>query len=217
MSAGIEVWGRASSINVQKVMWAIGELGLSCTRHDVGGPFGGLDTPEFGAMNPNKLIPVLQDGDVRIWESNAIVRYLSQRYGQGTLYPAKSAALANTDQWMDWSITTLYGDLIPGVFIKMIRVPAAERDHDAVAAAAQRTGARMQMLDELIGARAHLTGDALTMGDIAVGTLLYRYFNLEMERPATPNVERWYAALCERPAYKEHVMHDFSAMKVPGA
>lgn len=213
----VELFGRATSINVQKAMWTIAELGIEHTRHDVGGPFGGTDTPEFGAMNPNRLVPVLKDGEVVIWESNAITRYLADRYGAGTLSPSNEAERAAADQWMDWSLTTYYGSIIPGLFWAFVRTTAADRDTASVAAHEEKAAKSTMILDGVLANRPYLVGDTLTMADIAVGALLYRYLTLPVNRPSAPNVERYYALLGERAAYRDIIMMDYSGMKIPGA
>ncbi len=213
----LKIWGRKTSVNVQKVMWAVGELGLAHERIDAGGNFGRLDTPEFGAMNPNRLVPVLDDDGFILWESSPIVRYLAERYGRGTLAPEGRHAYARADQWMEWATTELYRDIIGVCFLGLIRTAAKDRDAAAIAAAAKRAGDKLSLLDRQLDGRAFICGDQLTMADIAVGALMYRYFNLEIERPALGNVEHWYRRLTARPPYQAHVMVDFAAMKVPGA
>ncbi|MEZ5843626.1 MAG: glutathione S-transferase N-terminal domain-containing protein [Hyphomicrobiaceae bacterium] len=213
----LKVWGRKTSVNVQRVMWAVGELGLAHERIDAGGPFGGLDTSEFGRLNPNRLVPTIQDGTFSMWESNAIVRYLAASYGRGSLAPSDAKACAKADQWMDWGLTTLNGDIIATCFFQLIRTPAADRNAAGVAAAAKRAGEKLAILDAELSGRPFILGDTLTMADIAVGSFMYRYFNLAIERPTLAGVEAWYQRLQSRPAYREHVMVDFTAMKVPGA
>src|SRR5437016_4134936 len=137
MTGMIEVWGRRSSINVQKVMWMIGEFGLEHTRHSVGGSFGGNRESAFLAMNPNGLVPVIRDGDIVMFESNAIVRYLAARYGEGGVRPSSPGALAAAEQWMEWQQTTV-APLIGTIFMNKVRRPAAECDHRAVEAAAMK-------------------------------------------------------------------------------
>jgi glutathione S-transferase len=201
----LRVWGRPNSINVQKVMWAVGELGLAHERIDVGGAFGGLDTAEFARLNPNRRIPVVEDGDVVVWESNACVRYLAARYGSGSLWPEAPAARARADTWMDWMVTTLGPDL--GVcFIQLVRTPAEQRDLDAVAAAAQRLGGLWSLLDDHLGDRPFVAGDRLTIGDIPLGCAFWRYQSLDLERPALPKLQLWYQGLKAREAYRRHVM-----------
>lgn len=213
----LKIWGRKTSVNAQKVMWTVGELGLPHERLDFGGDFGGLDTPEYGALNPNRLVPTINDKGLVLWESNAIVRHLAQTYGRGTLSPADEHAYARADSWMDWSLTTLYGDIISTCFIQLVRTSGKDRNVEAVEAAAKRAGEKLGILDRQLASRTHIIGNQLTIADIAVGTLMYRYFNLGITRPALPNVERWYTGLSQRTAYQTHVMVDFAPMMVPGA
>lgn len=213
----LKIWGRKTSVNVQKVMWAVGELGLPHERIDAGAAFGKLDTPEFGRLNPNHLVPVLDDNGFTLWESSAILRYLSEQYGRGTLAPEGRHAYARADQWMEWSITELYRDIIGVCFLGMIRTAAKDRDTAGIAAAAKRAGDKLGILDRHLDGRTFICGDQPTMADIAVGTMMYRYFNLALERPALGNVEHWYGRLSSRKPYQEHVMVDFQAMKVAGA
>lgn len=213
----LKVWGRNTSINVQKVMFAVGELGLPHERYDVGGPFGKLDTPEYGMLNPNRLVPTIDDNGFVLWESNAIVRHLAQRYGRGTLSPADEMTFAKADAWMDWSLTTLYSDIITTCFLQLVRTPAKSRDIAAVDWAARRVGQKLEILNRQLMGRAFIVGEQLTIADVAVGTLMYRYFNLAVPRPSLSNVEGWYERLVARPAFKQHVMIDFSPMMVDGA
>jgi glutathione S-transferase len=213
----LKVYGRKTSVNVQKVMWTVGELGLAHERIDAGGPFGGLDTPEFGKLNPNRLVPVIDDNGFILWESQPIVRYLSETYDRGRLAPEGRFAYARADQWSDWALTTLYADIIATCFLGLIRTPAAERDTARIAAAAANAGKKLAILDQHLEGRNWIVGDQLTFADINVGTLMYRYFNMDIERPRLGNVIAWYQRLTARRAYQEHVMVDFQAMKVPGA
>jgi glutathione S-transferase len=201
----LKVWGRNNSINVQKVMWVVGELDLAHERIDVGGAFGGLDTPEYGKLNPNRRVPVVEDHDVVVWESNACVRYLAARYGAGRLWPEDVRRRARADMWMDWQASTLLPDMTT-VFWGLIRTPEAERDHGAIEAAVKRLGATWRILDRHLAARRYVTGDVLTIADIPVGAGCYRYFELPIERPDLPNLATWYDRLKERPPFREHVM-----------
>lgn len=213
----LKVWGRNTSVNVQKVMWAIAELHLPAERIDAGGAFGKLDTPEYAALNPNKLIPTLQDGGFSIWESGAIVRYLARKYGAGSLLPANENDIARADQWMEWSATTLYPDIIGTIFMGLVRTPAAQRNAAAVAASIQRAGEKLSLLDGVLANRPYILGDKLTMADIPSGGLMYRYFTLPVARPSLPNVEAWFGRLADRPAFRDSVMIDYSALRVEGA
>jgi glutathione S-transferase len=201
----LKVWGRPNSLNVQKVMWAVAELGLPHERLDVGGSFGGLDTPAYAAMNPNRLIPVLEDAGTVVWESNAILRYLAARYGAGTLWPEEPAERALADRWMDWQLTTLQPLLAP-VFHGLVRTPPEQRDLPLIRAQAERLGEAMRILDAHLAGRRFVAGDALTMGDIPVGCVYWRYVNLDIARPDLPNLESWHRNLTTREPYRRHVM-----------
>lgn len=208
----LTIWGRRSSFNVQKVMWLVDELALAHTRIDVGGTFGGLDTPAFLAMNPHGRIPVLQDGETIVWESHSILRYLAARYGGAQYWPESAAARSQADRWMDWSQTALQSNFHNGVFWGFYRTPADKRNWKAINAALARSAEDFAQLERQLEARRFLSEDHLTLADIPAGSALYRYFELEIERPSLPNVERWYRTLQERPAYHAHVMVPFSEL-----
>ncbi|MGB3718952.1 MAG: glutathione S-transferase [Proteobacteria bacterium] len=213
----LKVWGRKTSINVQKVMWTVAELGLVHQRIDAGGQFGGLDTDEFGKLNPNRLVPVIDDNGFVLWESNAIVRYLAAVYGREKLGSADERQRALADQWMEWANSTLYSDIIATCFLGLIRTPAKDRNVAAIEKAAKRVGERLAILDAQLAGRSYILGDQLTAADIGCGSLMYRYFTLDIPRPRLENVEAWYQRLTERRAYQDHVMIDYQALKVPGA
>ena len=201
----LKIWGRNNSVNVQKVMWTVAELGLEHERIDVGGAFGRLDTPEYGAMNPNRRIPVVQDGALVVWESNACVRYLAAKYGSGSLWSEDPGARALADMWMDWMGNTLNPDMTL-VFLGLIRTPPEQRDMNAIKAAVGRLGESWKILDAHLAARSYVAGEHLTMGDVPVGTACYRYYQLAIDRPSLPNVEAWYGRLQTRAAFVQHVM-----------
>jgi glutathione S-transferase len=213
----LKIWGRKTSVNVQKVMWAVAELGVAHERVDAGGPFGQTDTDDFGAMNPNRLVPVLQDDALTLWESNAIVRYLAAMYGRGHLGPAQAQTFAKADQWMDWMQTSIYSDIIVGLFVQFVRVTAADRNQAAIEATAKRVGEKLAVLDTQLAGKSFILGEQLTMADIAIGTLMYRYYDMPIARPSLPNVEAWCSRLAARKAYQDHVMIDWKGMKIPGA
>jgi len=209
----LKVWGRRNSFNVQKVMWLIGELGLAHEHIDAGGPFGGLDTPEFRAMNPHGRVPVIDDGGVIVWESHAILRYLAARYGAGRFWIEDPATRSQADQWIEWSQTALQPDFLNGVFWAFYRTPEAQRNLPVIERNVAQCARLFRLLDKHLAAKAYLCGDEITLADVPAGTTLYRYFELEIERPDVPNVEAWYRRLCERPAYRTHVMVPFDDLK----
>jgi glutathione S-transferase len=200
----LKVWGRNTSSNVQKVMWAIGELALAHERIDIGGPFGKNKEPAYLAMNPNGLVPTLQEDDFLLWESNAIVRYLAGTHGAGTLEPADRRTRARANQWMDWQLTIAAPAIFP-VFWDLVRTPPEERDMPAIAAGKVKTTEAMAILDAQLGKTPFVAGDAFSMGDIPVGIIARRFRDLVPERPALEHLERWYAEIDARPAFRQHV------------
>jgi glutathione S-transferase len=199
----LKVWGRANSINVQKVLWCCDELGLDFERADAGGPFGFPE--DYLAMNPNGLVPTISDDGFGLWESNAIVRYLCSRYGPGTLYPEDLRRRADADRWMDWQLGTLWAAMRP-VFLGLVRTPPEERDEAYIEAARQKTVEAWDILEAHMGGRKHILGEDFTMADIPLGTSIYRWLQLPVERTTIPNLEAYHERLSERPAFRERVM-----------
>ena len=208
----VTVWGRRSAFNVQKVLWALGELAIPHAHVEAGGAAGGLDAPEFLAMNPHGRIPVLSDGDLVLWESHTIVRYLAARYGAGTLWPDAPAGRSFADRWMDWSLATLQPAFM-ALFWGFFRTPAAERNGRAIHAATDQCTAHYRLLDEHLSRYDYLAGARFTMGDIPCGTTLYRYFEMGASVPDVPHVRAWYRRLSERAAFREHVMVPFEELR----
>lgn len=200
----LKIWGRNTSSNVQKAMWAVGEVSLEYERFDIGGTFGKNREPAYLAMNPNGLVPTLQDGDFILWESNAIARYLAREYGAGKLEPSDPKARARAGQWMDWQLSVV-GPAIFASFWGLIRTPEEKRDLAAIAASQSKTTEAMKILDAQLGRTAFVAGDQFSMGDIPVGVMAYRFRQLCPDRPELPNLERWYAELQKRKAFKDHV------------
>jgi glutathione S-transferase len=202
----IKIWGRNTSSNVQKAMWAVGELKLECQRIDVGGAFGKNKEPAYLAMNPNGLVPTLEEEDgFLLWESNSIVRYLAGKHdAAGALEPKDPKQRALASQWMDWQLSVV-GPAIFHAFWGLIRTPEDKRDMAAIKTSQEKTTACMQIADSQLAKTKFLAGDSFSYGDIPVGVMCYRYRELVPGRPATPNLDRWYAALSSRPAFQEHV------------
>lgn len=209
----LEIWGRRNSSNVMSAMWTIGELGLEYRRHNIGGTFGGNDDPAFREMNPNGLVPALNDDGRVLWESNTIVRYLSQVYGAGTLWPEDPYQRALADQWMDWTKTTFYPAFMP-VFLGLIRTPPEQQNFDAIDLAVKASGEVLAVPDAHLRNQPWLGGETFTMGDIPLGPMIYRYFTLPIERPSLPGLEDWFQRLGERPAYRKHAMISFGGSLV---
>lgn len=194
----IKLWGRLSSINVRKVVWAAQETGVAFERIDAGGDFGGVNTPEFKRMNPNAMIPVLLDDGVALWESNVIVRYLCARHAPA-LYPQPLAARFDAERWMDWQQTTLNPAGRPA-FVQLIRTPQARRDAAQVEGSIAATEPLLTLLDAHLATRAYLAGETFTMADIPVGCEVHRWRALPIARTPYRHLDRWYAELLRRPA-----------------
>ena len=201
----IKIWGRNTSANVQKVMWAVGEIGLAHQRIDIGGPYGKNREPAYLAMNPNGLVPTLEEADgFLLWESNSIVRYLAAKHHAGVLEPVDLRAQARASAWMDWQLSVV-APAIFECFWGLIRTAPEKRNHVAIEDSKKRTTAATTILDGELAKTAYVAGDAFSYGDIPVGVMAYRYRQLVPERPPLPHFERWYAAIASRQAFQDHV------------
>ncbi|OYT90200.1 MAG: glutathione S-transferase [Burkholderiales bacterium PBB3] len=195
----LQIWGRLNSLNVRKVVWAAQETGVPFTRTDAGMAFGIVKTPAYLQMNPNALVPTLQDGDLALWESNVIVRYLCAKYGAPALYPQDLAQRFDAERWMDWQQTTLNRAGGPA-FLQLIRTPEDKRDHGAIAQSVAAMAPLLEQLNTHLADHAYLAGEHFSMADIPVGCDIHRWFGLPQARPALPHLERWYASVSSRPA-----------------
>jgi glutathione S-transferase len=201
----IKIWGRNNSINVQKVLWCCDELNIPYQRVDAGLQPGDLDTKAYRALNPNGLVPTIEDGKFVLWESNAILRYLAAKHAVDPFWPTSLETRASADRWMDWYIGTLWMHMRP-MFLQLIRCPPNQRDQSIIDASHEKTLAALKILDAQLGTDPFVAGAAFTIGDIPVGAAAHRWMSLPIERPVLPHVESWYARLGEREAYKQHVM-----------
>lgn len=210
----ITIWGRATSSNVQTAMWAVAELGLEHERIDWGGAFGGNDDPEYRAMNPNGLIPVMKDEDVVLWESPVIVRYLGAKYGDENFWPSDPGKRARLDMWAEWVKTSVAPEMIYKVFWQLVRTGAAERNMSVVESGTNALKKMMTILDARLSEGDYLGGDNLSFADIVAGHVLYRYMTMEFDKAPTPNVDAYYKRLADRPAYAKHVMVSYESLRV---
>lgn len=209
----LKIWGRRNSFNVQKVMWLVGELGIAHEHIPAGGSFGGLDRPEFLALNPHGRVPLIEDAGNAVWESHTILRYLAARFGASHFWPDDAGERSQFERWMDWSQTALQPAFLSDVFWGFYRTPEAQRDWPRIRRGIERCSAHFLLLDRWLEGRRHMLGDDLSLADIAAGTTLYRYFNLDIPRPDIPNVQAWYGRLSERDSYRDHVMIPFDDLK----
>ena len=193
------IWGRLTSINVKKAVWAAQELGIPFERRDAGGTYGIVGTPEFKKLNFNSLIPVIEDGGFVLWESNTIVRYLCAKHSAGAMYPDDLVQRFDAERWMDWQQTTL-NRASRDVFWQLIRTKPEERDHAAMERSRTATDALFAQLDAHLSGRDFISGSRFGMADIPLGVEAHRWYGLPIERTPRPHVERWFKALRERPA-----------------
>jgi len=201
----LKVWGRKTSLNVQKVMWALAELGLPNERIDAGGAFGKTRDATYLALNPNALVPTLDDDGFTLWESNSIVRYLAARHDRNhALEPADPRTRARAQMWMDWQLSVLQPSQ-RDLFWGLIRTEPEKRDHAAINASRAKNTEAMKLLDTQLARTAYVAGDAFSYGDIPVATNVYRYWQLVPDHPPLPHARRWYDAIAARPAFAAHV------------
>ncbi len=196
----ITLWGRLNSHNVKKVAWALIEMDLASERKDIGGQFG--YTPEYDAMNPNRMIPTIQDGDFTLWESNAILRYLADRYAPA-FRSENPAVRASGDKWMDWQFH--FADAQRDAFLGCVR-QGKDGSDPIVAKSAAAAAAMMAILDEELGRRDWLSSECFGIADIPMGVYAHTYFSIPVERPDLPHLADWYARLKQRPGYASQVM-----------
>ena len=200
----LKIWGRVNSVNVKKALWATEELGLKYERVDAGMEHGVTKTPEYLKMNPNSLVPTIDDDGFVLWESHSIVRYLAAKHAMGRLCPADLRAHADAERWMDWAFT--FQRAMRDVFWGLIRTPPEKRDAKAIEegrVASNKLAA--EVLERQLEKKTYVTGDAFTMGDIPIGCEVQRWMRVPIERPKLPNVEAWFGRLRARPAYQKIV------------
>jgi glutathione S-transferase len=201
----LKILGRKNSSNVQKVLWACDEVGVAFEREDYGLQFGKNKEPAYLAMNPNGTIPTIIDNGFVLWESNVIVRYIGAKYGLGKIMPQDIQERFVAEQWMDWQQTVANPAINP-VFQGMVRTKPEDRDIAAIRVARDKLAAAMAILDGRLAKAAYLAGLRFSVADIPLGIITYRWYTMDIERENYPNVRAWYERLCERPAFKKHIM-----------
>lgn len=199
----LKIWGRDNSSNVRKVRWCAEELGLAYEHIPAGGAFGKTGDPAYRMMNPNGLVPCIEDDGLVMWESNAIVRYLAAKHGK--LWPSDPAKRAAGDKWMDWANSTFHPAL-RDAFLGLLRVAPEKRDMAAIEASVQKSAQVLGIVDAALAEKPFLSGDEFAMGDIPLGSYVYGWYGLPIERPELPHLNAWYGRLQERPAYRKAVM-----------
>jgi glutathione S-transferase len=201
----LKIWGRANSSNVQKVLWTCEEIGIKFERIDAGGSFGKTNEPAYLKMNPNGLVPTVEDGDTIIWESNTIMRYLASKHGAAELYPADLVQRTHVERWMDWQAASLSPPMTPLLF-GYYRTAPEQRDMAALEDARKKAISVWTILEGALSGNAYVTGKKLTLADICLGIFVHRWHQYPIERPALPRLKAYYERLGERLGYRKHVM-----------
>ena len=205
----LQLKGRVNSSNVMKTLWVLEEIGLEYDREDVGGKYGKNNETPYLELNPNGRIPTIVDGDLVLWESNTIVRYLASKHSMGKLWPSDPGARARCEMWMDWQLTELVENMVP-VFHGLIRKSAQERNIKEIDAARYTWSQKWAILNKHLKHNEYVGGAKFTMADIPIGPIAYRWYELPIEREEYPHLYRWYKKLCDRPAFQKHIMTGLS-------
>lgn len=201
----LKIWGRLNSSNVKKVIWIAEEIQLPYQHINLGGSYGGLDDPAYKERNPNGLVPLIEDGETILWESNVIVRYLAAQYGKQDFWIDDPASRAQAEKWMDWASTTSMPDF-RDVMMNLIRLPEEQRDQAAAERGVKGLANMMRIANSALEKQNWLSGDKFGIGDIPLGCLIYPWFLFPIEREPLPALEDWYNRLTQRPAYQKSVM-----------
>lgn len=209
----LTVLGRATSSNVQALLWGLEELGLKYERLDYGEAFGGLDTPAFRALNPHGKIPVLKVGDHALFETPAILRYLATEHGAETFWPRDPLARARVDMWAEWAKHDIAEAFTGPVFWEAVRKRTEKRNVDLIQRNLNAFEDQLALAEPRLAATRFLCGPDLTLADIQFGHVLYRYFNIPIARRNLPLVRGYFERLCERDAYRRAVVVSYEMLE----
>lgn len=205
----LTIWGRRNSINVMKVLWVCDEMQVPYRQIDAGMQFGIVNTPEYGAMNPNRRVPTIDDDGFILSESNTIVRYLAAKHGREDLLPSGLRERANVERWMDWASFGLALAMTP-LFWQLIRTPADKRDAKVIETNAAESERCMRIIDEQLAAYGYLSGPGFSLADVPAAAFVHRWLKLPIEHPELPNLDDYYQRMLQRPAYRQHVALELS-------
>jgi glutathione S-transferase len=202
----LKIWGRANSVNVQKVLWCLRELDLTYERVDAGMAFGRNTEPDYLAMNPNGRVPTLVDGNYVLWESNSVMRYLVLAYGKGSpIYPQAPKQRAGVDRWLDWTLSTMQPVDRP-VFWALVRTPVEKRDMVAIQRDVDAEAVQWRIVDNQLSTRRFIEGDDFTLADIALGAYARRWLGVEgVHKPKFAHLDRWFAQFAARPGFQQFI------------
>lgn len=206
------LYGRASSYNVQKVLWFLDELELPYQHIECGGKHGGLDTTEFGKFNPLRKVPVLLDCGVSVWESNTILRYIAATYAGEQWWNTSAAVRSEYERWMDWSIDK-FESSFTGLFWGFYRTPELQRDIKSINRHKRDYLYCLAVMDQQLIGNEFLNGANISLSDITLGVFIYRLQGIGLDIDLPANVSRWYRTLKTRKSYVRWVMSDFSELK----
>ncbi|CEJ81526.1 hypothetical protein VHEMI01647 [[Torrubiella] hemipterigena] len=210
----LQVWGRRTSSNVQAVLWCLAELNVPYTQYDIGHRFGGNNTPEYLAMNPNGLVPVIRDGDDEpLFESSAIVRYLAAKYGSDAFWPKDPAKRAQVDKWAEWAKTNVFLGFTAPIFWPVVRTPKSKQNPEQIRGAIASLDKFLDIAETELSKKTFLAGEEFTLADIQLGHALFRYFDIDIERKKRPNLERYYETLKGRKAFQDMVMVSYDELR----
>lgn len=197
----LKIYGRRTSINVRKVLWCCEELAIRHEREDLGSGFRSPAAEEFLTLNPNGLVPVIDDGGFVLWQSNSIIRYLATAYGDHTLYSSDLRQHALIDQWIDWQATE-FNDAWRGAFMGLVRKAPAYQDRRIIDESIAQWTKMMKVLeDRLHEAGAYVGGESFTLADIPIGLSIHRWFSTPVPHVELPAVEAYYNRLRSRPGF----------------
>jgi glutathione S-transferase len=204
--AKITIWGRANSVNVQKVLWCLSELDLAYDRIDAGMAFGRNTEADYLAMNPNARVPTLVDGDYVLWESNSVMRYLALAYRPDSpVYPQAPKIRAGVDRWLDWTLSTVQPVDRP-VFWALVRTPAEQRDMIAIQKDVDAEALVWRIAEARLATHRFFEGEVFTLADIAIGAYARRWLGVEgVTKPALPHLQRWFSEISQRAGFRQHL------------
>lgn len=200
----LKVLGKPSSINVRKVLWTCAEIGLPFEQESWGAGFRPTEVPEFLALNPNAMVPVIKDGDFVLWESNTICRYLASKHGRADLLPARPMERARVEQWMDWQAGEL-NNAWRYAFMALVRNSAMHTDPLAIASSVESWNRHIGILDrQLSQTGAYAAGPDFTLADIVLGLSVNRWLMTPMTRPEYPALSAYVERLRRREGFQEY-------------
>ena len=200
----IHIWGRLNSINAQKVFWLCEDLHIEFDRTNAGLEFGVNKTPTYLEMNPNGLVPVINDNGFILWESHSILRYLAKNYGAGnSYYPSSSAESAKVDQWLDWANTMAWPAMRP-LFFGWIRTKPENRNALELENARVPMTAIFRILNEQLKKSTWVAGETFTLADITLALIAYRWFNLPIEREEFEHLDVWFKNATQKPGFLKY-------------